>query len=362
MGNFHNLPAKANDRDFPGIGIGGFLINLMDYCATETMIRNTQELIQKIQPEIVVQDNSGFALLIREEAGKKLILDESKPLIYKKIPNPMPIHNVAAALKIKPDILIASDWPVKKLKDGDNREKEFEKKLHYNKKWAIQTYQFLNKTPNNIKLYVAYQGYTLRHMEIFFEAISSIQFDGVSMPIRNQTLGQTALFLMQLWKMGVKNIHLLGVAALFPMALAAFFARHFFEMVTMDASSYKDKAFESKYANPHNLSPVYVGENTIIDPDVKMDCKCSACKRRSFLYYQNLPYTYRHVLLCSHNFWATENMGQELHKHSTTVKSIINFLKSKTDKVRKIEELHGVLSLVEALKNKVIRYLEAAVG
>ncbi|MBT4527055.1 MAG: hypothetical protein HOC24_10930 [Deltaproteobacteria bacterium] len=268
------------------------------------------------------------------------------------------MRNVEIALRTQPDILIASDCAVKKIKKEIEREKEFQKKLPTNTELAIKTYELLKEHSTNIRLYIVFQGYTTRHMEIFFKSISSICFDGVSMPIRNQSLGQTALFLVQLWKMGIKNIHLLGVAALFPMALAAFFARHFFEFVIMDASSWKDGAMGNVYFNPHNLSSVHVGEDVIIDLTIAMDCQCSACKGRSFSYYQNLPYTYRRILLCAHNFRATENMGQELLKHSTTVNTLIDFLRTKTDRVGEIEELYDVLVLVESLKNEDIRYLE----
>ena len=174
-------------------------------------------------PKLIILDNGGYALLFRELEGKEILLDDSKPIIYKGIPNPTVANIVQAALKINPDILIVSDWPVRTLKGKAEQNKEFEKKLHYNIDAANKTIKLLSGYTHNMKLYVAVQAYSLCHLRRFLGAICLKKFDGVSMPIRGQSIEQTALFLLKFWQMGFRNVHLLGVAALFPMALAAYF-------------------------------------------------------------------------------------------------------------------------------------------
>jgi len=72
MGVLINCYAKANERDYPGSGVGGCLYNIVDYCATETQIKNTQQLLEKVQPRLVIQDNGAFHNLTRELAeGRK---------------------------------------------------------------------------------------------------------------------------------------------------------------------------------------------------------------------------------------------------------------------------------------------------
>lgn len=358
MLNLINCYAGANGNDFPGYGYGGWLINLIDNAASKTMRENTKRWIKSSGAKLVIMDNGGFALLLREQTGKEILLDDSKPLIYRGIPNPTPYHNVQAALEIRPNILIVSDWPVRPLKGKVEQEAEFEKKLPYNQYAAEKTIGLLRGHNHDIKLYVTFQGYSLKHLKKFSEAICLKHFDGFSMPIRGQSLEQTALFLLKLWQLGFRNAHLLGVAGLFPMALAAYFARHFFILVTLDGRGWKIKAMHSEYTNPHNLQTVNVGEDVEIDPSVYMDCRCPACQGRSFIYYQNLPYYFRRVQLSTHNFWAIEELGHKLFRHATSINELIGFLRKKTNRVKEIEQLKGTLSLVEAFKNEDIRCFE----
>ncbi|MDA3791529.1 MAG: hypothetical protein PF503_23910 [Desulfobacula sp.] len=358
MHGLMNCYASANERDFPGYNYGGCLITPIDYAVSPAMIKATKKWIGVANPKLMILDNGGYALLFRELEGKEILLDDSKPIIYKGIPNPTVVNIVQAALKINPDILIVSDWPVRTLKGKAEQNKEFEKKLPYNIDAANKTIKLLSGYTHNMKLYVAVQGYSLCHLRRFFGAICLKKFDGVSMPIRGQSIEQTALFLLKFWQMGFRNVHLLGVAALFPMALAAYFARHFFILVTLDGRSWKIKAMHSEYANPRNLQNVPVGEDVEIDPAVYMDCQCPACKGRSFLFYQNLPYYFRRVQLSTHNFWAIENLGQQLFKHATSIDSLIHFLRERTNRVREIEQLKNALTIVESLKNTDLNRLE----
>lgn len=358
MGIMTNCHATSNPGDSPICNTGGCLLNLIDDCGSEFKIRDTKRRINATKPDFTILDNGGYNRHQKEKKGIPALSDERKPLIYKGMLNPMPIHLVQAAAKIQPDVIIASDYPVLDIKETEGQEVEFKKKLPHNVKWAIQTADLVEQHCLDVLVYVAFQGYSVKHIDTFFEAIGSIRIHGVSMPIRGQSLGQTALFLIKFWQMGFRNLHLLGTAALFPMALAAYFARHFFEFVSLDSSGFKIAASHSEYKNSHNLASVHVGEDVIIDPEVYMDCTCPGCRGRSFSYYQNLPYPFRRVWLCTHNFNAIENMGQELLKNATSVNSMIKFLRTKSNRIKKIEQLHRVLVLVETFKNADIRYLE----
>ncbi|MCK5687137.1 hypothetical protein KAJ27_23580 [bacterium] len=358
MGTIINCHAASTPGDSPICNTGGRLLNLIDDCGSEFKIKDTKRQMNTTKSDFTILDNGGFNRHQKEKNGIPTLYDEMKPLIYKGMLNPMPIHLVQAAHKIQPDAIIASDDPVLCIKDIEGQEEEFKKKMPNNVKWAVQTAGLIEQYCLDSLLYIAFQGYSLEHIEIFFGAIGSIHCDGVSMPVRGQSIGKTALFLVKFWQMGFRNLHLLGTAALFPMAVAAYFAKHFFEFVSLDSGGSKIQASHSEYKNPHNLKTVHVSEDVIIDTTVDMDCQCPACRGRSFSYYQNQPYSFRRVLLCTHNFCVTERMGQKLLKHSGTVNSLICFLRKNTNRVKEIEKLHTVLSLVETLKNKDISYLE----
>ncbi len=358
MGTLTNCHVTSNPGDSPICNTGGCLLNLIDDCGSDLKIKSTNRRINATKPDFKILDNGGFNRHQKEKKGIPTLYDSTKPMVYQGMLNPMPIHLVQAAEETQPDVIIASDDPVLDIKDIDAQEEEFKKKLPNNVKWAIQTVELVEQYCLDVLVYLAFQGYSLKHIDIFFGAIGSINIHGVSMPIRGQSIGKTALFLVKFWQMGFKNLHLLGTSALFPMALAAYFARNFFEFVSLDSRGSKIAASHNEYKNPNNLTSVNVGGDVEIDRSVYMDCICPACKGRSFSYFQNIPYSFRRVLLCTHNFCAIENMGQELLKNATSVNSLINFLRRNTNRIKEIEQLYTVLSLVESLKNQDTRYLE----
>jgi len=92
-----NCYAGANERDFPGYNCGGCLITPIDYAVSPAMIKNTKKWIDIANPNLVILDNGGYALLLRELKGKEILLDDSKPLIHNGIPNPTVVNIIQAA-------------------------------------------------------------------------------------------------------------------------------------------------------------------------------------------------------------------------------------------------------------------------
>ena len=62
-------------------------------------------------------------------------------------------------------------------------------------------------------------------------------FDGISMPIRNMSIFELAVFLVILYQRGVTRIHLLGTSRFSVIALCAYAARNMFDWVSLDSTS-----------------------------------------------------------------------------------------------------------------------------
>jgi len=362
MGELIYCHAAANTTDQPISNTGGCLFNLIDDCGSESKKNKTKGRLKAGKPKIKILDSSGFHRHGKNKKGESTLFNESKLLIHKGVLNPMPNHLVQAAREVPSDILIVTDNPLSPVNGKENQDYEFFDKLIFNIYGAARTATLVKKYNLDVDLYLVFQGSSVNHIDIISETLEPYNFDGIAMPLRKQSISKIALFLIRFWQLGYKKVHLLGTDALFNLALAAYFARHFFNLITVDSRGYKFSASHNGYRNPHNLKTVPIGENVLIDSDVDMDCTCPACNGRSFQYYQNQPYSFRRILLCTHNFQAIENMGQKLFQHSKMPCSLIDFLRRKTDRVKEIEELCDVLSLVEVFKNKDIRYLEDHLG
>ena len=102
------------------------------------------------------------------------------------------------------------DFPIKKIQEKEKQEVEFRYKLGFNVDWAIRTAELRQKYCPGIKLFIPIQCYTLQHLDLFVRLIGNIPFDGFSMPVRNLSLAEIAVFLMKFYAMGIREIHLLG--------------------------------------------------------------------------------------------------------------------------------------------------------
>jgi|GEM_PF-374133 len=371
MGRLVNFCAAPIVEDLPGAQVDNILLNVLDNGGTNQRIKKTERLLQTARTRVVMLDSSGFRLLQAEiesqkkaEEAKKpvprIFHDASKPMKNSKMEvNLAPHHVIKAAKEIKPDLMVALDFPIQKIKDPGEREKEFKKKMVLNVRWAKDTAKLREKECRDIALFIPVQCYTLDHFEHFIKRIrkEKVKFHGLSMPIRNLSLPEIALFLVRFYQIGVRYVHLLGVSAFFPLALASYMASHFFDWVSLDATTWKLKAKHSEYMNPHDLVPTDLGKDVIMEEDIKTDCPCPWCKGRTFTYLKHLPYTDKRIFLGCHNYWVIQNAAESLFRNSNNPSDLKSFLERKSRNQRKIDQLYRTLCMIEVFKDRDIRYL-----
>jgi hypothetical protein len=200
----------------------------------------------------------------------------------------------------------------------------------------------------------------MSQFEIFKNSIGSIQYDGLSLPFRSLTIPEFALFLFRFHQVGIRKVHILGTSSFFVVALAAFFARHFFEWVSFDATTWRESAQHEIYLNPYDLSPEHINREVLIDERLPIVCQCSFCAHTAFTFIKNLPYTEKVDLLRNHNFCVIEKATEELFVNAGNLLSLEKFLKNRSPESKKIGQLIECLSIINLLKDEDISILKSS--
>jgi queuine/archaeosine tRNA-ribosyltransferase len=192
--------------------------------------------------------------------------------------------------------------------------------------------------------------------------VGGLDCDGYSMPIRNLEIWEIALFLVKFYQLGIRRIHLLGTSKLFAIALCAYMARHLFDWVSLDASSWRKAADKAECFNPFDLSREKFGSRVLINDEFENDCPCPYCTGKSFNEIKNLEFTDKCSLLRQHNWWVLEKAFHELYENSRDIVQLERFLKSRCQKPAEVDNLCNILSLVEMMKDREISLLQDLLG
>jgi queuine/archaeosine tRNA-ribosyltransferase len=263
-----------------------------------------------------------------------------------------------AAAILKPNIVVGLDFPIKKISEPSERKLEFMKKSGFNALGTLECSDLRKKLCPDIQFFVPVQCYDLDQFDQFSNLITGVEFDGFSMPIRNLSIKEVILFMVRFYQMGIRQVHILGTSKLFAIAVTAYMARHFFDWVSFDATTWRKWADYSLYMNPYNLLQERIAQNVKIDENIPMDCECPFCNGKTFTFIKNLPETDRTALLRSHNWWVIEKAAQDLYQNSGNVIELERCLRARGAKSEEIDELCKALSLADSLKNRDIRVLQ----
>jgi tRNA-guanine family transglycosylase len=352
MGELVYFCAGANADILPARQINALLLNVPDNGGDENTIRKAKNLIKISGAKHVMLDSGGFSLFQGERDGLKMGYDPAGPIHQPGKINLTPSHVIRSVVDIQPDIMVGLDFPIDTIDAPEKREIEFRKKLGFNTSWAIETAELRKKHCPEIRLLLPVQCYTLKHLDLFMEAIQAIQYEGFSMPIRNLGLAEITLFLMRFWELGIKQVHLLGTTKIFPIALCAYMARHFFDWVSFDSTTWNAKF--GTYFNPHDLSSERVDPGMVIDESIRMDCDCPWCKEKTFTYIKNLPLTERTALMRCHNHWVIEKAIRDSYENAETVSQLRAFLRRRCRDKDQVEELCRCLAVADTFKDRPV--------
>ncbi|MFA5181444.1 MAG: hypothetical protein WC405_09015 [Syntrophales bacterium] len=330
------LCAGAGNNKLPEVDVEGLLISVGFDMKSERLIQMTREMIGKAKPKYVMVDSGGYQIYLAEKKGIAMSFDPKLPLtVTNKFLNISPRHVVEKAIEINADSMVALDFPIRKIKDPHEQEREFQKKLHYNVPWAIETAELREKRCPEVNLYIPVQAYTLEQFEEFYEQIKGIDFDGFSLPVRNLPMKEVALFMLKMHTMGVKKVHILGSSSLPTIAICAYMSQRFFETVTFDATSWRIAAQFGTFIWPGDLSCRRLYEVGSYDPNFR--CHCQSCQGMTLGQMADLDKIERTRILRTHNFLTIQNVTETFGEASFDVQYLENHLrKSKRRDVKKI--------------------------
>jgi len=351
--------AGVSAQTLPAAKVKNILFNVVDNGKSEKEIRDAKALIKSAGAETCMLDSGGYQIYVAEEQNKKMSFDPGLPMMRSDQEiNISPRHVVEAACKIRPTIMTALDFPVRELSTTTDQEHEFLSKLGFNMTWALETALLRERRCPDIQLFIPVQCYNLDQFEIFRNSIGNVRYDGLSLPFRARRLDDVALFFFRFYQVGIRKVHILGTSSFFGIALAAFFARHFFEWVSFDATTWRESAQHETYLSPYDLSAEGVGNEVLIDDRLPIVCQCPFCADMTFTDIKNLPYTEKVNFLRNHNFYVIEKAREDLFAKAGNLLSLEKFLKNRSPRNKEIEKLIQCLSLIDRLRNEDINVLK----
>jgi queuine/archaeosine tRNA-ribosyltransferase len=364
MGQLINFCAGAELKILPANRVNALLFNVPDNGGRESDIRNTLKIIKAAKSNIVMLDSGGYQLLEAENLQKKITIDSSKPVIRTQSEiNLAPWHVMQAAARLKPDFAVCLDFPILNIPDPIGQKFEFERKLGFNSTWALECLGLKNQFCPDVKLLLPIQCDSIDQLAIFLNFIGGTEnFEGVSMPIRGMSINQIALFFARFYQLNIRRAHILGTSKFYVIALCAYMARHYFDWVSFDATTWSEFAKNAIYMHPCDLKSIKLGSRIIVDENIINDCICPFCRDKTFTYIKNLPHTEKGALLKGHNWWVLEKATRDLYENCGSVIELRNYLKGKSRELDKVEELCRALSIVDALKGSDIGLLQCALG
>jgi len=363
MGILINFLAGAELNVLPARHVNAMLINVPDDACSDPAIKSTKRMLNAARPIVVMMDSGGFQLHVGERDEKKISFDENRSLIRNESEiNIAPLHVMTAAKILKPDIVVGLDFPIRKISEPSEQKLEFMRKLGFNVVWAKECYNLWKKLCPEIQFFIPIQCYDLDQLDLFMSMIVGVEYNGFSMPVRNLTDKGIILFMVRFYQMGIRQVHILGTSKIRVIAITAYMARHFFDWVSFDATTWRKCAEKSLYMNPYNLLRSRIAPDVKIDASIPMDCECPFCRGKTFTFIKNLPDTDRTAFLRGHNWWVIEKATRDLYQNASNVIALECCLRARGVKPRAVDELCNALSLADSLKDTDIRVLQGLFG
>lgn len=359
----------AGPEDLPSNNnLMGLLLNAADSGKSRKALQDALALVNYVRsgnPDVcVILDSGGYELYKALERSAKCIFDRNRPIYLRDIFNITPAHIIKVAMHLRPDIIITLDRPVPKT--GDRAEGQFLwMQAHgYNVLNAIETVGLCHKhlAPLKPKVLVPIQTYDPTQFDVFVDDVGAIikKIDGFSLPFRNLNPTRLSLFLLKIYRLDMnKLVHILGIGSFGMLAVAAFAARNWFEMVTCDSTSWRKFANVECYLRPCDLRSIRLSEDMRIPESIlsaPLECGCSWCA-----YYRNLsevrilPYRDKTTFLAAHNFAAIDQFCKDVFAHADSPRELNRYLLARTKGARAgvIEEVYSCTSKLDLIKDGI---------
>ena len=354
MGEFVSVCSGAGVGTLPADQVDSILYNVPQAIDKATSIIEVKSLIDRARPRILFQDSGGFELHQALVKGETVTFDPDLPVMMNGFLNLTPRHLITAAKIFAPNIMISLDNPIPKIENATPAAKEIKFLDHhgFNLRWAKETSRLRKIYCPEIELLIPVQCYSLDQLNRFLDDFGDTQCDGFSIPVRNHSRFEIAVFMLKLHQAGCRMVHILGTFTFRVIAIAAYFARNYFDCVSLDCTLWRSDAELSQYYWPVDLRTVRLLDKYSIDESVVNICRCPWCKNKTFTIIKNMPYAERSGFLRRHNYWVIEESMRECYANSATALSLRNFLMEHSGRKNEIKQIYNFLSMLEHLKDE----------
>lgn len=351
-GKFINFFAGIDSfKDIPSTRMEAVLVNVPYASKYSTSADNTNKLIKQTGARLVMLDSGGFTIFNAYQKKGDLSIDGTNILIRSKRINIVisPLNIIQAALKVNPGVVIGLDYPVIKTGNPLLQREDFDKKKALNLQWMKEMSELCQIYCPHIELYLPIQCYDLDQFTYFENTLMKLKFDGLALPTRNMTPTEISKFLVRMQEMGIRKVHLLGTSSFNNIALAAYFARNYFDRCSVDSTTWSKGVQYHQYINPVNLSCIRVGRKSTCDENVKLPCRCSQCKGKSYGYILNLKDKDRREHLKRHNYLAFKKAGEDFFKHASNPHTFESHLRHRAPhRTRDIDMIMRAIQLADS--------------
>jgi hypothetical protein len=332
----------------------GFLVNTVAAGNSAQAILRTLKFFKKLGLGTVTALDSGGFQIFQAETGAidfTIIYDPSKPMVFGRYLNITPRHCLHTALGTHPNIMFSLDYPVPKEHNKGRQNILFMRNNTFNVRCAREIAAMRDKLCPEIKFFIPLQLYDLDQFDYFMAGLGNINFDGLSLPIRIFSLEKITIFLMKFLKMGIKQAHILGTTRFDVLALLSYFARNYYDFLSVDSTSWRKFATVQVYLRPYSLTSLRLHDEAIIDVSDVNQCECPWCRGKSFSDIKHMFNSDKTMFLCAHNLWVTEQAMRAFYDHAETPESLRDFLMRKTTRIADIKRIYKCLSTIHAVRN-----------
>ena len=368
-GRFVIFCAGASSGSVPAGHVYGFLINVPDSGHNPQAIAQTIKFISNLPAGTLIQlDSGGFQLYLAEHGKikKTVIYSPHQSIFVSNYINLTPQHVIATVRKLMPNvfIMVALDLPVPRASGKGRREILFMKSNTFNVRCAREIAALRERHNIPVQLFIPCQTYDLSQFDYFIKELGDIRYDGFSLPTRIFNTKKITVFILKFMKMGIRHFHVLGTTRFSVLALLNYVARHYFDFVSVDATSWRKFAEKQFYLNPFSLIGRRLHDNAILGKNDKIDCLCPFCSGLNFGKIKNMPNPDKTRFLMSHNFWVLQQASDEFYRHSETPLMLKDFLLSKAGrkKGKDIALVYRCITTIDAamniLSDDLIRIIE----
>lgn len=351
QGMFINFFAGMNKlKDVPNDNMDAILVNTAQVLKSEKEFQKTKEIIRRSGARQVMMDSGGFTILNTENRNGVITHDGSRPFIGKKMELNISVHHVIkAAQKLRPDIMVGLDFPVIKTSDPEIQKYEFNRKKELNLEWMKKISILRQEYCPDIELYLPVQCYTLEQFSYFERELKKLNYNGIALPTRNMNPVSIARYLVRIYEMGIRKVHLLGTSSFGNIALSAYLARNLFERCSIDGCSWRNGAQNHNYIYSDTLREIPVGRRCTMDRRSGLPCRCVMCNGHTFGNIMDLNDRERIEFLRVHNFHTLRKAGRDFYRNSNDIKSLQTYLiKRAPEREKDIEAVRRAIILINS--------------